>query len=358
MTIVLLVAGFVLLVLGAETLVRGASRLALAMGISPLVVGLTVVAYGTSAPELAVSVSSALSGQAGIAVGNVVGSNIFNVLFILGISALIVPLKVSLRLIRLDVPLMIGVSVLVLVLGHDGTLHRTEGMMLFAGGVIYTAFLILQSRRAEKRLRDEYARELGVNHDPIPQKWLVQVVLVMAGLGMLILGARWLVQGATSIAQYFGISELVIGLTIVSIGTSLPEVFTSVIASIKRERDIAVGNVIGSNIFNILCVLGLSAAWAPEGVPIPPAALRFDIPIMIAVAFSCLPVFFTGHSIARWEGTLFLGYYVIYTLYIVLSATQHDSLDWFNIVMLYFVIPPTMLTLLIMTAQAIRQPRP
>ncbi len=346
LVLALLILGLGLLVLGAELLVRGASRLAAAVGISPLVVGLTVVAFGTSSPELTVSVQSALVGQADLALGNVVGSNIFNVLFILGLSALITPLVVSQQLVRLDVPVMIGVSVLLLPLSLDGMISRMEGVLLSAGIVGYTWFLIRQSRRE--------ARATRANEEPTqdPQvepsgSWVRNVGLVFVGLLLLVLGSRWLVDGAISIATSLGVSELVIGLTIVAAGTSLPEVATSVLASIRGERDIAVGNVVGSNIFNILAVLGLSSLVAPEGIEVARTALVFDIPVMNAVAIACLPIFFSGYLIARWEGALFVGYYVAYTAYLIIHAADHPLLPALRTALLYFVLPLTVVTLLV-----------
>jgi len=299
LTLVLFIIGLVGLIIGAELLVRGASRLAIGFGISPLVVGLTVVAFGTSSPELAVSTGSALSGQADIALGNVVGSNIFNVLFILGLSASIGTLVVAQQLIRLDVPLMIGVAILPLLLGLDGKIGRLDGLLLFAGIVAYIVFAIRQSRKETKEIEAEYDHEFGQGGGMGPRQAVIQIALVIAGLALLVVGARWLVNGAVALARSLGLSELIIGLTIIAAGTSLPEVATSVIASLRGERDIAVGNVVGSNIFNILAVLGLTAAVAPEGVTVPVAALRFDIPFMIAVSVACLPIFFTGYRIAR-----------------------------------------------------------
>jgi cation:H+ antiporter len=340
------VAGLAVLTVGAEVLVRGASRLAAAVGISPLVIGLTVVAFGTSSPEMAVSVSSALQGQAGadIAVGNVVGSNIFNVLLILGLSAVVAPLIVSQQLVRVDVPIMIGVSVLLLIMALDGNVSRLEGVLLFAGVIAYTTFAIYQGRKESKAVEEEYAREFGEKPRGAGQIAL-NVAFVVAGLALLVLGSNWFVNGAIALARAFGVSELVIGLTIVAAGTSMPEVATSVMASIKGEREIAVGNVVGSNLFNILAVLGLSAIVAPVGVNVAPAAFDFDIPVMIAVAVACLPIFFTGYTIARWEGFVFLGYYVAYTSYLLLAANQHDALPLFSNVMFFFVIPITVLTL-------------
>lgn len=353
MAILLFVSGLVFLIVGAEALVRGASRLAAIFGISPLVIGLTVVAFGTSSPELAVSVKSALSDQNSIAVGNVIGSNIFNVLFILGLSALIVPLVVSQKLLRLDVPLMIALSVVVLIFSLDENFSRTEGLVLVAGLAIYVSFLIYQSRRESVDAKEASSKEFEAEGS-VKSSWAKNIAMVLSGLGLLVLGSRWLVNGAVSFAQYLGISELVIGLTIVAVGTSLPEVVTSVIAAVRGERDIAVGNVVGSNIFNIMGVLGCASIVAPAGIEVSPAVSMFDIPVMIVVAFACLPIFFTGGLISRQEGALFLGYYAAYTLYLVLAASHHDALPSFSTAMLYFVIPLTIVTLIIIALREIR----
>jgi len=337
MTYLLLIAGLVLLVVGADLLVKGASRIAAGFGISPLVIGLTIVAFGTSAPEAAISIGSALKGEPDIAVGNVVGSNIFNVLFILGVSALISPLLVSKQLVRVDVPVMVAVSLCVFAFAIDGRISSLEGAVLFVGILTYLAILFRIGGAGGDA--DECAQ---------PSKhWAVDIALVVVGLAMLVLGARWLVASAVTIAADMGVSELVIGLTIVAAGTSLPEVATSIIATIRGQRDIAVGNVVGSNIFNILAVLRLTAIVAPGGLPVSQAAINFDFPVMLAVAIACLPIFFVGYSIARWEGGLFLGYYLAYTTYLILAATAHDALPEFSNAMLYFVLPLTMTTLLV-----------
>ncbi len=358
-TIVLFVLGLALLIVGAEGLVRGASRMALGLGISPLVVGLTVVAFGTSAPELAVSIQSALSGPNGadVALGNVVGSNIANVLLILGISAAITPLVVQQQLIRLDVPLMIGISVVVFVMALDGTISRIDGLILFAGIIAYTVFAIRQSRQESAEVQEEYRAEFNANRPQSIGDWLKNVAFLIGGLALLVVGSRWMVDGAVSFARVFGVSELVIGLTIVAVGTSLPEIATSIVAALRGERDIAVGNVVGSNIFNLLSVLGLSSVVAPAGISVAPAALNFDMPVMIAVAVACLPIFFTGRLIARWEGWLFLGYYIAYTLYLILAASQHDILPAFSAVMGLFVLPLTAVTLVFLAWRALRAER-
>lgn len=342
MSLILFIVGLLLLIGGAEALVRGASRLAAAFGISPLVIGLTVVAFGTSSPELAVSIKAALSDQAEIAVGNVIGSNIFNVLFILGVSALIVPLVVSWQLVRLDVPIMIGLSVVVLLLGLDGHFGRVDGLLLFAGLVVYVGILIRQGKR-EPDAGDGEA--LGVKLAGTGGGTMRNLGLVVGGLVLLVLGSRWLVAGAVEFAGYLGVSELIIGLTIVAAGTSLPEVVTSIVAAMRGERDIAVGNVVGSNIFNLMGVLGLAGIVAPAGIEVSSAVVGFDLPVMIAVALACLPIFFTGGVISRAEGALLVGYYMAYTAYLVLAASHHDALAGFSAVMLYFVIPLTVASL-------------
>ncbi|MCX7851958.1 MAG: calcium/sodium antiporter [Caldilineales bacterium] len=346
-----LIIGLALLILGAEMLVRGASRLAAAIGISPLIIGLTVVAFGTSSPELAVSLVSAWTGQADIAVGNVVGSNIFNILVIIGLSALIVPLVVAQQLVRLDVPLMIGISFLSLALGWNGYIGRGEGAILFGILVIYLVFLVRASRRESAEVQLEYAQEFGDRRFGMRRQRLFHLGLVLVGLVLLVVGSRWLVAGAVALARWLGVSELVIGLTIVAGGTSLPEVATSVVAALRKERDIAVGNAVGSNIFNLLAVLGLTALVAPQEVVVSPAALVFDFPVMIAVAVATLPIFFTGYRIARWEGALFLGYYIAYVLYLFLNATQHDALPAYSRIMLWFVIPLTVVTILVLAVR-------
>lgn len=347
LTALTLLAGLALLIWGADFLVKGASRVAVGFGISPLVIGLTVVAFGTSSPEMAISVSSALKGEADIAVGNVVGSNIFNVLFILGVSALITPLLVSKQLVKVDVPIMIGVSVLALVLSIDGRIAFWEGAVLFAGVIAYTIFAIRLGRASG---------DTGEAIDGADRTWM-NIAMIVFGLVLLVVGSRLLVDAAITIATTFGVSELVIGLTIVAAGTSLPEVATSVTAAIRGERDIAVGNVVGSNIFNILAVLGLTAMVAPGGLPVSEAAIHFDYWVMIAVAVACLPIFFVGYTIQRWEGAMFLGYYVAYTAFLILNATEHAVLPVFSAAMMWFVVPLTVITLFVVLSREIRRRR-
>ncbi len=353
-TVVLLIAGLLFLIIGAEALVRGASKLAAAFGIPPLVIGLTVVAFGTSSPELAVGIKSALSGNADIALGNVVGSNIFNILVIIGLSAVITPLVVAQRLVRWDVPLVIGLSLLVFFLGLSGSIGRVEGLLLFVGLIAFITFTIRQSRKESTPIKEEYAQEYRPERFKSPGQWAVNIGLLVAGLVMLVLGSNWLVTSASSLARVFGISELVIGLTVVAIGTSAPELATSLMAAKRGERDIAVGNAIGSNLFNILGVLGITAALAPTGIAVPRSAMAFDIPVMIAVALAALPVFFTGYSISRWEGVIFMAYYIAYTLFLFLAATEHDALPLYSLIMFGFIVPITAITLLVLVVREVR----
>jgi cation:H+ antiporter len=349
LTLGMFLAGLVALVAGAELLVRGASKLALSFGISPLVVGLTIVAFGTSAPEVAVSVGAVMDGRTDIAIGNVVGSNIFNVLFILGLSALITPLVVNVQLIRQEVPIMVGASLPLLALTLDGGLGALESALLLGLLLAYTVFLVRQSRAETQAAQDEFAAEAPTAE---PGAWdsrlPVQLGLIAVGLGLLVLGSQWLVDAAVVFAKALGVSDLVIGLTIVAAGTSMPEVATSITAAIKGERDIAVGNVVGSNTFNILGCLGLSGLFAGSGgLVMSPALLNFDIWVMIAVALACLPVFLTGREIARWEGAVFLLYYAAYVAYLILAAQQHDALGPFSAVMMGFVVPITVVTMVV-----------
>lgn len=362
LTLVLLIIGLILLIAGAELFVRGAAELAALIGVSSLVIGLTVVAYGTSTPELAVCLRSALtaaaapgeaemSGAANLVAGNVVGSNICNILLILGVSSLVCPLAVSGQLIRWDVPLMIGASVLMLLLGWNGRIERVEGLLLFLGSVVYTVHSLRKSRKE--------TREVFVGHDtPKPPRKpsviLLQFVFIVVGVTMLVIGSGFVVDGAVQLATALGISELVIGLTIVAVGTSLPEIATSVVAGIRGQRDIAVGNAVGSNLFNILLVIGLVAAVSPTGVKIPDEALRFDIPVMIAVAVACLPVFFTNSTISRWEGAFFVLYYAGYTTFLVYKTRQHEPMSSMDMMGIVFVLPLILTTLLVIAVHTLR----
>jgi len=338
MTFLILAGGLFLLWYGAEQLVRGASALAVSIGVSRLAIGLTVVAYGTSMPEMAVSAMTSWQGQAGISIGNVVGSNIFNVLFILGLASALAPTVVAHQVVRLEVPIMIGTSLLLILMSLDGVLARWEGALLFAAVLSYTVWTLCRSRR---ELRGQPETEAVTPTSSLPR----QLVEIIGGLALLILGSKFLIDASVDIARALGVSELLIGLTIVAAGTSLPELATSVVASLRGEGDISVGNIVGSNIFNILSVLGLSSLIKP--LTVPPAALAFDMPVMLAVAVVCLPVCMAGHIISRWNGLLFLFYYIVYVLFLVLAAVDYDSRYLLGQAVLWFALPLTALTLII-----------
>ncbi|WP_149194262.1 calcium/sodium antiporter [Luteimonas suaedae] len=350
MTLLLFLGGLAALLGGAEMLVRGASRLAAATGLSPLVIGLTVVAFGTSAPELAVGIGAARSGVADLAVGNVVGSNITNVLLILGMSALIAPLVVARQLVRMDVPVMILCSVAVMGLTVDGHLSRIEGGALFLACLGYLGLLLRTAMRGDD---DEPSDDAPAQVPRGIASRALDLALVAVGLALLVLGAGWLVDAATSVAAAMGVSELVIGLTVVAIGTSLPEIATALLAVLRGQRDMAVGNVIGSNVLNLLLVLALTAVVSPQGLAVGAAVVRFDLPVMTAVALACLPIFYTGHCIRRWEGAVFLAYYAAYMAYLLLDAAGHDALPAFSAVMMRFVVPLTALTLVMLVLRAL-----
>jgi cation:H+ antiporter len=316
-----------------------------------------VVAFGTSSPELAVSLSAGLSGKSDIALANVVGSNIFNVLLILGLCALAAPLVVAQRLVRLEVPLMIGFSLVVILFALDHRIVAWEGGVLFASLITYTAWAIRDSRRESAAVAAEYRAELGeAAKGPFAGRsrgmgLVLDLVLVAAGLVALVLGARAFVSGAIVLARGLGVDEVVIGLTVIAAGTSLPEVATSLIATFRGERDIAIGNVIGSNVFNLLSILGLAALVTPGGLTVAPSLLRFDLVVMLAVAVVCLPLFFTGWRIDRWEGGLFLAAYVAYTTYLVLDAAGHAALPAYSLVMGAFVIPLVAVTITVVATR-------
>jgi cation:H+ antiporter len=327
MTVAMLVVGLAILTLGAEFLIRGASRLASVLGVSPLVIGLTIVAYGTSTPELVVSVQSGLKGQDDVAVANVVGSNIFNILAILGPCALLLPLKVSSQLIRLDVPIMIGSSLLVWLLASDGRIGTVDGLLLTSLIAVYTIWSIVKSRGETKEIQQEYDAEYGPAKSGGRSSGAIlkDLALIAAGLVFLVLGGQWFVDGSIQLARFLGISEVIIGLTIIAIGTSLPELATSLVATIRGERDIAIGNVVGSCIYNLLSILGIASLVTPGGLAVDPPMLHVDIPVMVLVAIACLPIFLTGMTISRAEGLfLFVGY-ILYTAYLIWDAEGHGK---------------------------------
>ncbi len=312
---VVFLGGLVVIVLGAEVLLRGATRIAAMLGVKPILIGLTVVALGTSAPELAVGLTAAFEDKGALAVGNIAGTNIFNILFILGISAAIRPLPLQLQSIRLDVPVMIAAAIALCVMAIDGVLSRVEGFILVAAALVYTVALIRLSRRESPAMKQEFADEfsgqaLGAGRGLARGSYYA--LLLVVGIGLTLLGANLMVDGAVSLAQAFGVSDALIGLTVVAIGTSAPELATTVVATIKDDRDVAVGNLIGSSISNILVILGLTCIAAPHGVDVSRDVLYIDLPLAAAVAIACWPVFRSDRMISRREGVVFVLTYLIY----------------------------------------------
>lgn len=366
----LLVVGIGVLTVGADVLVRGASTLALRMGIAPLVIGLTVVAVGTSLPEIAVSAGAALLGQGEVALGNAVGSNIFNILVVLGGAAIIRPLLVDRQLVRFDVPVMIAVAALVPIASFDGTLGRMDGIVLLGLGVAYVFVLLrmgdppgeatptVVAEATVEPLRsapdgDQAAPVTAAADDgsaasadpagaPSPLRALLQI---LGGAVLLVVGARLLVSGASEVARSLGASELVVGLTVVAAGTSLPELATSYMAAARGQRDIAVGNVVGSNIFNVLLVLGSAGLLSPSGIEVPSGVMTFDLPVMLGASLACLPIFFTGLTVSRVEGVIFCFFYVAYLTYLFLHLADHAADDVVRVAVLWFAGPLATVTL-------------
>ncbi|NWB86375.1 MULTISPECIES: calcium/sodium antiporter [Pseudomonas] len=338
--------GLLLLILGAELLVRAAVRLAASLGVRPLLIGLTVVAFGSSAPQLAVSVQAAAAENADIAVGSVIGGNIFNTLVTLGFSALIIPLRVSRQLIRLDIPLMILASLLVFGLAFNEELGRLDGLVMLGAFALYLGLLLRQSRHHQ-------AAPPTTSHKSTP--WLSSLAWMGLGLALLVAAGHLLLDAAIDVATELGLSERIIGLTVVAVGTSLPQLATSLIAAVRGQRDIAVGNVIGGNLFNLLGVLGLTALLAPTPLSVSPNALAFDLPVMLGVAMLCWPVFYSGYRITRAEGLLFLGLYLAYGLHVVWFTTGMPMADKLERLMLFFILPALCAFLLFSTFRAWRR---
>jgi cation:H+ antiporter len=323
-----LVAGVICLVVGAESLVKGAAAVASRFGVQPVVIGLTVVAFGTSAPEFAVSVGSGLSGNSDVALGNVVGSNIVNILLILGASAIVGGLAVSQRIVRIDVPLLVGVTIVALLMSLDNEIGRIDGIILFTGIIVYTWWLIRASRRETVEVNEEYQSAVeSVEGAAIERPLFVQIGYVIVGLVVLVLGSQLLVNSATDIATELGVSDLVIGLTVVAVGTSLPEFATSMLAAFRGQRDIAVGNVVGSNLFNLMCVLGATGIVSSDGVAVSDSALRLDFPVMIAATIVLVPIFWNGFEIKRWEGFVLVAFYLVYVAYLIFDSNDSDVND-------------------------------
>jgi cation:H+ antiporter len=308
-------AGLVVVIVGAEFIVRGGSRVAAMLGVSPMILGLTVVAIGTSTPELAVGLTAAAEGNGGLAVGNIAGTNIVNILFILGLSAWIKPLKVQLLSLKLDLPVMVVSALALLWMAWDGVLSRQEGALMVGASVAYTIAMVSLSRRESLPIKQEFSREYSAKNI-LPRvatlQGTVSVLMLAAGIVVVVVGAELLVSGAVDMAQSLGVTDAVVGLTIVAIGTSAPELATTIMATLKNERDIAIGNLIGSSTYNILFILGVTCLATPGGVPVEASLLHVDLPLAALVALLCVPVFASDRLISRKEGAFFVAAYAVY----------------------------------------------
>lgn len=304
--IIYLSGGILMLYAGAEGLVRGSSSLALRIGIAPLVVGLIVVSFGTSSPEFVISLKAALENNGNISLGNVVGSNIANIALILGVASLIKPMKVQAQVVRREIPIMIFVSLMLVLFLINHEINRIEGIIFSIGIIVYSVISVYLAKKENNKFIEEEFTE-GISKKSL-QTWLA-VVFIIIGLGLLIVGANLFLEAAVEIAKIFGMSQAVIGLTIVAIGTSLPELVTSAVASIKNEADIAIGNAVGSNVFNILLILGITAII----IPINAEEISYiDLGVMLIAAVIILPLSRTGFVLNRWEGALLLTGYLVY----------------------------------------------
>lgn len=315
------ILGLGLLVLGAELVVRGASRVAILLGVSPMVIGLTIVSVGTSAPELAVGIVAGGQGKGGLAVGNIAGTNVLNLLFILGLSALLKPLPLHLQIFKLELPVIVFAATLMTILAWDGVLSALDGGVMLAAGILYTGALITITRRAPPQAKKEFHEEYNPSVvAPARPSWLAQLrywAMLVFGIGLTVLGAEWLVRGAVDIARAMQVSETLIGLTIVAIGTSAPELVTTIISTIKDDRDVAVGNLLGSSIYNILVILSIPCLIAPGGLPVERDLLWCDLPLMAAVAIGAIPIFITGKKVSRFEGGLGIAIYLGYLAWLI-----------------------------------------
>ncbi|MFS3126935.1 calcium/sodium antiporter [Nocardioides sp. Bht2] len=318
MAVVTLAAGLALLVFGAELVVRQGSALATRLKVSPIVVGMTVVALGTSLPELAIGLNAASQGRGELAVGNIVGTNLVNILLILGLAALLRPIEFDDRTLRVDLPMMVGAAVLMALLAFDGDLGTSDGLLLTGYGVLYLAVVLGLSARESRRARAETAslqanpRGTGSPLHPRRPRVGVEILLLLFGLGLVLVGSEFLVDGAVEIASSIGASDAFIGLTVVAIGTSAPELATAIVATVRGDRSLALGNLIGSSVFNIALILGPTVIAAPGAVPVPDELIAVDLLLMLAAAGICIPAFWSHRRLGRVEGGLFVAAYIAY----------------------------------------------
>lgn len=314
--------GLAIITIGAEVLLKGASKIAYLLKIKPIVIGLTVVSIGTSLPELAVGLTAVHSDSGDIAVGNIAGTNIVNILFILGLSAAIRPLSLHLKSIKTEIYTMIAAAVVLLILSLDGKLYHIDGILLLALGVAYLYLIVKSSKTETEEVQHNY--ELTLQHtqpSPILLQWFWNAFLLIAGIVATIYGADFLVSGAVEMARYFGMSDAVIGLTIIAIGTSAPELATTLVATFKNQRDVAVGNLLGSSIINIFIILGITVIATPGGIDVSKDLLWFDLPLAALVAIVCYPVFKSDQMVSRREGIVFVSLYITYLLFLLFYRT-------------------------------------
>ena len=315
--------GLAALVAGAELLVRQGTKLAILAGVPPIVIGLTVVAVGTSAPELAVGIEAALLGKGSLAVGNIAGTNTVNILLILGLSAWLLPLPIEMRTLRYDLPAMAMSAAALVAMSMDGILTRFEGAILLTGALAYTAGIVLSTRKERPRVKAEFAREFADEKAEVEAAdvsgILVSLLLLVLSIVVVVKGADWLVRGASDLARSLGVSDAFIGLTIVAIGTSSPELVTTVVSTLRNQRDIAIGNLIGSSAYNILAILGITALVPNSGIAVESDLIWIDIPISGLAALACIPIFYSSRRVTRIEGAVFVCTYLVYLTYLVVA---------------------------------------
>ncbi|WP_006246969.1 calcium/sodium antiporter [Mycolicibacterium tusciae] len=307
------------LVAGAEVMVRGGAKVASRFGISPIVIGLTVVSIGTSMPELAVGVVSAVDGNGALAVGNIAGTNVVNLLLVLGLSALLLPLALQMRTLRFELPVMAGAAVLLWLLVLDGVLTRIDGAVLTVGAVVYTLAVVRTARRETRDVTTEFTT--AYPKAQTPDRTALHIGMTVAGIAIIVIGAERLVDAAVGMARGFNVSDALIGLTVVAIGTSAPELVTTIVSTLRGERDIAIGNLLGSSIYNILLILGITCLVPAHGLALPAQLVRIDIPIMVAVALVCIPIFITGRRVSRVEGGAMVAAYVAFLAFLITTQT-------------------------------------
>ena len=340
--------GLLILLAAGQLVIRQSTLLGQRLGLSPMVIGLTIVAAGTSAPELAVVGQSIAADDTELAVGSIIGSNIANILLVLGLAATMGTIHVASRLIRIDIPVMIAASVALLLLAVDGGLGRLDSVLLLAGLLVFVTWTLRTSRTEQ----NDHAIAAADHYDEFsetpalpPASLAATLALLAPALAVLAIAARFVVVGAEDIAVALGMPDLIIGLTVVALGTSAPEIATTLIAAARGQRQLAVGNAVGSNIFNILLVLGATGIFAPDGIAVSDDALRLDLPVLVAAALACLPIVAWDHTLDRWEGAAFVAFYLAYVIFLVLDGTGHRAADPFAVVMAAFVAPLTVMTL-------------